>query len=250
MTGQRFASLLALSNTGERTRSNDLKWRFRCDCGNEFVANGYYARSGKIVSCPSCAAERTRQASVKHGKSNTREFGIWIGMHTRCYNAKAKSFTDYGGRGIDICERWKNSFDNFLSDMGAAPSKEHSIDRRDNDGNYEPGNCYWATRAEQANNKRNSIRISIDGVTRTISQWAAISGLAYETIYQRHCKSNSVDQHQLLKAKRAGAITFKGCTDTYHGWSKKTGIKPSTIAMRIKAYGWSVEKSLTQGATL
>lgn len=156
MAGNRFSSIVAIHPTS-KCSSGDLKWLFRCDCGNAFEANGYYARSGKVVSCPACSSERTRIASVKHGMSATDEFHIWTDMQTRCYNPKSTGYKYYGGRGIRICNRWIESFDNFFADMGQRPSLQHSIDRKNVNGNYSPGNCRWATAREQGSNKRNNV---------------------------------------------------------------------------------------------
>lgn len=246
MTASRYGSITALSATG-RASSGDRKWLFACDCGNKFEANGYYARSGKIASCPSCSAERIRIASVKHGLTNTPEFEVWTGMHTRCYNANSKDFKDYGLRGIAICERWRLSFEDFLSDMGSRPSPLHSIDRKDNDGDYEPNNCYWATQKEQANNKRNNVNLEINGVTQTLSQWANLKGVNVATVWIRHQQGIRGEKRFQTTTKQ---IYFNGITDTVSGWSKRTGLKPTTISMRINHYNWSAERALTQGASL
>lgn len=184
MTGQRFASLVAIADAGQ-SASGDRKWKFRCDCSAEFVATGLYARNGKITTCPKCAAERTRQASLIHGKSETPEFAIWTGILTRCYNKNAKAYPRYGGRGITMCASWKDSFEAFLADMGPRPSPNHSVDRRNNDGNYEPSNCRWATWIEQANNRRNNRLVTVDGRTQTVHDWARETGLPASTISQR-----------------------------------------------------------------
>lgn len=245
MKGKRYSSLTAMRASG-KAASGDIKWLFKCDCGNEFVANGYYARSGKITTCPSCAAERTRRASVKHGMSETVEFSTWTDIQTRCYNQNTKAFPDYGGRGVRVCDRWLSSFENFLLDMGTRPSAGHSIERNDVNGNYEPDNCRWATKAEQARNKRNTRFVEINGVTKRLQDWADQTGLAASAIHLR-LKSGVVGADLLSPSKRDGSIELHGVTDTYSGWSKKTGIKISTIAMRIH-YGWSIEKALTKGA--
>ncbi|MFZ2306796.1 MAG: hypothetical protein WAW73_20170 [Rhodoferax sp.] len=246
MTGKRYSSLVALRMVGKAT-SGDLKWSFKCDCGSEFEANGYYARSGKITSCPTCAAERTRIASVKHGLTDSAEFEVWTGMQTRCLNRNSPAFENYGGRGISICQRWKNSFENFLADMGERPSPDHSIERENNDGNYEPSNCRWATAEEQANNKRNNVKVTIDGVTKNISAWARQFGVLIPTACLRHKQGlRGMD----LFNSTVKQISHDGITDSISGWSKRTGIKPTTIAMRINKYGWSVQKALTQGVSL
>lgn len=248
MTGQRYGSLVAIHQCGKAS-SGDLKWSFKCDCGKQFDANGYYARSGKVTTCQTCAAERSRAASVKHGLTGTVEFSTWTDIQTRCYNQKTKAFSDYGGRGILVCDRWISSFENFLSDMGAKPSVNHSIERNDVNGNYEPGNCRWATKAEQARNKRNTRFIEINGVTKRLQEWAEQAGLAASVIRLR-AKCGVSGAALLAPSQRGGIIEFKGVTDTYAGWGARTGLKASTIAMRITKYGWPIQKALTQGASL
>lgn len=109
----------------------------------------------------------------------------WKSMKTRCLNPNETGFERYGGRNIRVCQRWLDSFENFLADMGERPSLFHSLDRIDNDGHYEPGNVRWATRTEQNRNKKTNVLLEIEGVTRTLSEWAEISGTHYETIRSR-----------------------------------------------------------------
>ena len=246
MQSKKYFGVTAVRHTG-KCSSGDFKWKFLCDCGKSFEANGYSVRSGKVTSCQDCAKERVRLASVKHGKTETPEFEIWMGMHTRCYNAKRKEFKNYGGRGIVICNRWRESFENFLADMGHRPSPNHSIERYDNDGNYEPGNCKWATDTEQSNNRRTNVNVTINGVTKTASQWANEYGVQATTVLLRHRQGH---RGEALFKSTVAQVTFSGITDTIHGWSKRTGIKPSTIAMRINHYNWPVSKALTKGVLL
>lgn len=245
MTGQRYNSVIAVQPVGACS-SGDIRWQFKCDCGREFEASGYDIRSGKRRDCPVCAAERTRIASVTHGESESDEFRIWTGMQTRCYNKNAIAYVLYGGRGISICKRWRESFENFLSDMGRRPSKKHSIDRIDNDGNYEPSNCRWATATEQARNKRTTVRIpSAEGAA--IADLAEMAGITAAAMWLRVKKGKSPDL--LRPSKKLGCITHNGITDTYAGWSERTGLNQSTISMRINKYEWPIEKALTKGAT-
>ncbi|QVW08761.1 AP2 domain-containing protein [Phage CBW1004C-Prop1] len=243
MTGNRYNELVAIKRVGS-CRSGDAKWLFQCDCGNQFSASGYAARTSKIINCPQCAKERAKTASIKHGRAKTSEFGIWTDMQTRCLNPNSTSYPNYGGRGIGICQRWMK-FQNFFQDMGPRPSMNHSIDRIDPDGDYSPDNCRWATHKEQSRNKRNTIRVTINGVTKPLVEWCEEYGCGKAAAYQRRARGLDGEQIFLGTDQR---ITFKGITDTFSGWSKRTGIKPNTLAMRVNKYQWPVEKALTKGA--
>ena len=122
---------------------------------------------------------------VSHRMTNTREYGIWCGMIRRCENIHDTSYPRYGGRGITVCARWREDFAVFYLDMGASPSSDHSIERRDNAGNYEPGNCIWATRAEQARNRRSTHLIQHAGRTLCITDWAREAGIKPGTLGYR-----------------------------------------------------------------
>lgn len=124
------------------------------------------------------------------GKSTTKEYRTWTGMIKRCYDKKYHGFYLYGGRGISVCERWKNNFTNFLNDVGICPENKKSLDRIKNNGNYEPGNVQWATDKEQCNNRRSNVVFEIDGVTKNLLQWSVIYKMPYKTIHSRvkYCK--------------------------------------------------------------
>jgi len=119
------------------------------------------------------------------GKVRPPEFGVWLRMRTRCFSPHDKKYADYGGRGITVEEPWASDFAAFYADMGPRPTPAHEIDRIDNDGNYEPGNCRWVTRAENVNNRRNSAYVEWRGETRTIAQWARSLGIPDRTLWMR-----------------------------------------------------------------
>lgn len=130
-------------------------WRCRCDCdGKMVVAIGSRLAKGTTRSCGCIRRETTKKLKTTHGKTNTPEFWIWAAMIARCSNPNDARFASYGGRGISVCLRWTGSFQSFMDDMGTRPTVEHSLDRINNDGNYEPTNCKWSTDVEQANNRR------------------------------------------------------------------------------------------------
>lgn len=159
MIGRHFSRLLVVAEAGRNRK--EVQWRCRCDCGKESVIPGYRLRSGHTRSC-GCLG--------RHGMSHTREYGTWGNMIDRCERASHASSAYYSERGIRVCERWRSSFEAFYEDMGVHPPGL-SLDRIDNDGNYEPGNCRWATSYEQNHNRRNSIVITVSGETRTLSEW-------------------------------------------------------------------------------
>ncbi|PWC10508.1 hypothetical protein [Brenneria corticis] len=181
----------------------------------------------------------------QHGMTNMPEYRVWTDMRTRCNNPHSTEFENYGGCGISVCAAW-DSFSQFYSDMGPRPSSVHTIERRDVNGNYEPSKCCWVTRAEQAANKRNTIRVEVDGRSQRVPELASQAGLTVSGMWLR-VKNGAADLGR--GSKRNGWLTFNGVTDTYAGWSRRTGIKASTIAMRITKYGWPVQKALTQGVS-
>lgn len=153
ITGQRFGRLVAVQMSPVNA-SKRLKWRCRCDCGNEKEALSHLLRAGLTRSCGCLQREACREKNSTHGMRNAPEYSVWYDMKRRCHDPRNKRYADYGGRGIAVCERWQISFANFYEDMGPRPTATHSIDRINNDGNYEPLNCKWSTKSEQAFNRR------------------------------------------------------------------------------------------------
>lgn len=160
-------------------------WKCFCTCGETFSAPGASLRSGNVKGCASCSRARRSASATKHGGVGTREYVCYSAMKQRCNDPANKRFARYGGRGITVCARWADSFTNFLDDMGPQPSPRHSIERLDSDKNYEPGNCVWATKEVQANNRSNNTRIEIEGRVQTLTQWARETGIHRTVISRR-----------------------------------------------------------------
>lgn len=183
LEGKRFSRLTVIRVAGRIKYG--LIWECVCDCGKTTKAITASLNRGAVKSCGCLRLEGNGHLLKTHGKSGIPEHGIWKALIRRCYNKNTKDYPRYGGVGISVCDRWRNSFSEFLKDMGERPSSNHSIDRIDNGGNYEPSNCRWATIHTQANNKSNNLRISINGETKTLADWVCGSGLSYAVVHAR-----------------------------------------------------------------
>ncbi len=181
LTGQSFGKWTVLFRMHSK-ESTSAVWKCRCSCGSTLNIYGSALRAQKTLSCRACRMNIIRKEICNEDKP---EYKSWDGLKQRCSNPNNASFNRYGELGVTVCERWKHSFDNFLADMGPKPSAQHSIDRKDNNGNYEPGNCRWATKKEQARNRTNNKCITFENKTLTISEWAEITNIAPTNITRR-----------------------------------------------------------------
>lgn len=195
VAGERYGRLEVIGELDPVFTPNGTRHRVvecRCDCGRVGEYRLPSLRSGKTRSCGcfsrEVAVERGRRQSArnrKHGLSGTAEYAIWVSMIRRCENQDDPGYHNYGGRGIRVCERWRGSFLAFLEDMGVRPSPGLSINRIDNDGDYEPGNCCWSTSKEQVRNTRRNVLVEHDGETLCIAEWAERYGISSSLLHGR-----------------------------------------------------------------
>lgn len=245
----RFGKLLVIADAGvewsaghPRGRAEAL-WRCRCDCGNEITALSSRLRRGRLRSC-GCLKEI--HGHNRPGK-RTRTYRSWVNMLTRCNNKNSRSYKDYGERGITVCDRW-HTFENFLADMGVCP-KGKSIERRDNNGNYEPSNCYWASTVEQANNKRRTVYITYQGERLPISRLAARFNIPANVFYERIIKYGWSIDDALTKPiiHRTANLTFEYRGQLYKlsELAKMAKVSKSTLYQRLRnSDNWTVEAAV------
>lgn len=183
--GKRFGRLLILNKVKAKNKAGAY-WLCVCDCGNKTIVHSGNLRLGHTKSCG--CLKKDNPPNYKHGKSqiHDRTYRTWIGMRQRCNNLKSNGYKNYGGRGIKICERWHN-FENFFSDMGERPQGK-SINRINNDGNYEPDNCEWATQKQQRRNSRKT-KLSSENIKET--RKLRISGKSFSEIAKKYNVSSS-----------------------------------------------------------
>lgn len=171
--------------------------RCRCRCGVIIVRPHYAVTKGNTTSCGCYRRQRIREVCVTHGGSKQSEYRVWANMHDRCLNPNNTGYHKYGGRGISIDPRWINSFATFLADVGPRSGPEYSIDRRDNNGPYSPENCYWATKSQQARNRRSSVFVTIHGVRMLLIEACEKYNINYTKAHLRLTRHGWSDERAL-----------------------------------------------------
>ena len=188
ISGKRYGNLVVLEHWESISNGKTHKWLCRCDCGETKTVDSNNLKSGRTVSC-GCInrkiASETRKRYKTHGSSFTPEYRTWLGMKTRCHNENDPNYVYYGARGIKVCSSWKDSFENFYEDMGERPSDNHSIDRIDVNGDYEPGNCRWATASEQRRNTRKTRYVTHGGEKYALKDLTDQLDVKYDLVLQR-----------------------------------------------------------------
>lgn len=225
-------------------------WHCQCACGKTSNVIGKTLRRGDTRSCGCQIIARARERWA-HRRGGESTYQTWSAMKTRCYNSRQPTWENYGGRGITICDAWRDSFDAFLRDMGPRP-KGCTIDRINNDGNYEPENCRWATCEVQANNCRSNRRLSFQGETHTVSEWERLREFRPGTLKNRIQRGWSTDRaltaplgepQHAEDMRQNQRLEWNGETMTLIEWADRRGMRYATLDQRLRA-GWTVERAL------
>ncbi len=212
LTGQRFGKLIVTDDLGRFRRGSAAKvthyFRCLCDCGGTVDVSISSLRSGATSSCGCLKSHYTfgsPTSTNRHGKSRTPEYAAWIAIRRRCCDPTYQSYEDYGGRGVTMYDGWVHDFQAFLDYVGERPSPDHSIDRfPDNNGPYAPGNVRWANRNEQCRNRRSSKLLTMNGVSKTMVEWAEDFGIPYQMMKSRIRNGWSLERIKATPPLRRG----------------------------------------------
>ena len=211
LTGRQFGRLAVISFS-HMTKDRKSVWRCKCNCGNQTDLIGHYLCRGHrpVRSCGCLLREIVRKNNMIHGHAiggiRSAEYTSWSGLKQRCTNKKHHGYKSYGGRGIKICKRWRNSFKNFFDDMGRKPSPKHTLDRINNDRGYFPSNCRWATAKQQGRNRRNNKKITFQGERLCLSAWAEKLSICYPTLQARLRTGWSIEKTLTCPLLRSGRV--------------------------------------------
>lgn len=197
--GKKFNRLTVIKRVSN-SKNHHSRWLCECDCGNKKIVIGTNLTRGITKSCGCLAIENGKQSNLKHGKSKTRLYHIFNNIKQRCYNMNNQAYYRYGSRGITMCQEWLNDFGSFYDWAMTNGYKDNlTIDRIDNNGNYEPSNCRWVDYKTQSNNVRNNIIYELDGVYHTLSEWCDIFNMPYKTVYRRLKIANETFKNAITK---------------------------------------------------
>lgn len=234
-TGNVYGKLTVIGFAGIRSDHRAF-WHCRCECGKLIETAGVSLRRGNSRSCGCTNA-------TLGSRSGSPEHRIWAAMKSRCYNSKTPYYHNYGGRGITICQRWRESFLNFLADMGPKPFPEATIERVDNDAGYSKENCRWATRLEQGQNTRKAQMLTYNGETMCLSAWARRLGINLSTLACRLKRGWSIPKALTTLPRQNGPryVSYNGETMCLTDWAKKLGVTRAALYNRIK-WGWPLDR--------
>lgn len=209
LRGQRFGRLVAIQNTGRKTKSGNFIWICQCDCGKQTEANTGALKTGQKISCGCYKVDRMSQLNKTHGGRNERLYLVWMDMRRRCNDKKDIQFSNYGARGISVCKEWEDyaNFRKWAEESGYnqdAKVGKCTLDRIDTNKGYSPDNCRWVDMKVQNNNRRNNLLLTYNGKTQTAAQWERELGL-YKGSVSRHIRLGWSIERTLGKAEKSTA---------------------------------------------
>ena len=253
LVGRKFGKLTVIKYAGYKTTAAGIvyhQWLCNCDCGNTKIATGRDLNSLHCQSC-GCLPHKAKNISwAKHHKSNTRLYNVWKSMKGRCYTKSCSNYDLYGGRGITVCDEWKNSFTSFYEwaiENGykeVAERNKYTLDRIDVNGNYEPSNCRWVDMNKQANNRRSNTKFMYVGESLTLREISERTGTKYSLLRGRVDRGLSIEE-AISAHYEPTKYEHNGERHSIPEWARITGLKEETIRSRLLR-GWSIEKTLTE----
>lgn len=250
--GKRFGRLVVIGEA-VKNKHGQRQVLCQCDCGNKKAVIGSLLNNGTTKSCGCFKIDRIKETKTRHGHATKGQvsstFRTWWSIIDRCTNEKASGYAKYGAKGITVCERWLEKFENFLEDMGEKPSPKHSIDRINPKAGYSPDNCRWATMKEQQNNRTNNRLIFANGQTKTLMQWADDLKMSHSSILGRIARGLSPEEavtEQRAKEKTVPImLDVNGESISIMDLSRKTGINKGTLLHRIFKIGMSPSDAIS-----
>lgn len=232
LDNQKFGRLVVVRRHPENSKHGNAQWECLCECGNTKIVVTGSLMKGVTRSCGCLQKETIKEIATIHGNYLLPEYDVWNGIRHRCYNKKHRGYPRYGGRGIGMCDEWKESFEAFYRDMGSRPSPEHSIDRRNNDMGYSKDNCHWATKLEQANNRSSNITYEYRGEVKSLKDWCRYLNLDYNIVRYRIGKYAWTFEEAIYPIEFM-EITFDGVKQTLEQWCDLLGLKPHQTYLRV-----------------
>ena len=254
LVGQTFGRLTVVERDTSKIGIDPNSWWIcSCSCGTMKSILGAQLKAGETSSCGCYRKEFAKRrvddgtSTIKrtHGQTKSPEHRSWGSMRQRCLNPQHHAYADYGGRGIKVCQRW-DSFENFLVDMGPRPSLNHTLDRIDNNGDYTPENCRWATETQQKLNRRDNRYVTINGETKQLSVWSRESGIPFDVLSKR-LNAGWAPEKAIAEPLRVfdRVISHGEVTQPVSKWAEQAQMPVETLLERL-AKGWDFERVITQ----
>jgi len=246
LTNQRFGRLTVISRA-ENAKRLQTQWNCMCDCGKETIIRAANLKNGTTKSCGCLQVDINKKLRTTHGKTNSDLYKVWQAMKGRTERQSDKAYKNYGGRGIFVCDEWKNDFQSFYNWATQNGYKKGlTIDRINNNDGYSPDNCRWTTSKEQNNNRRDNKYLKYDNKTMTVAEWAGALGINNGILRNRLHRGWTIKDVLTNPVKNISILyTHDNKTMTLTEWADVLGIKRKTLERRLHR-GWTIKDALTK----